>query len=151
MMLPDSSHASNRHEPRAVCTRRPQPALRCSLAAAALWLVSTTCASAAPAALTALPAQIELSDAMPSVAMKVHNDGNAVMIVRLQPMAWVTDPVIDHYAPTADVQSTPPVFTLAPGATQQVRIDLVRPSGADYATKYQLTWQAVSAAAEPRS
>ena len=150
MTIQDSSHQASQRG-RFARARRIQPALRHGAAALALWLVSTAGVSAAPAALTTLPSRIELSDAMPSVAMTVHNDGTAAMIVRLQPMVWVTDPVIDHYAPTADVQSTPPVFTLEPGATQQVRVDLVRPSGMEYATKYQLTWQAVAAAAGPRS
>lgn len=148
MSIQDSSH---RREQRARPATRRQPALRRGVAAVALWLVTTAGLSAAPLTLTALPSRLELSDATPSVAMTVHNDSKAAVIVRLQPMVWVSDPVIDHFEPTADVKSTPRVFALEPGATQQVRVDLIRSAGVESASKYQLSWQAVAAAAGPQS
>ena len=151
MTIQHSSHATNPREHAAVRARRLQPALRHGVAALALWLVSTAMSCAAPLSLSALPSRIELSDRTPSVDVTMHNDGNAVIIVRLQPMVWVSDPVIDHYAPTADVQTTPPVFALQPGATQQVHVDLLRPAGAGRGATYQLSWQAAAGGADPRS
>lgn len=131
------------------------PALGQRLAGIALCLVSL-CAQGAtdssnipaqvlvpPAPVSVYPARIELNARTPTVAVTVHNDNSRrAMVVVLQPMVWTEDGIAPHYALTSEVIAKPATFTVAPGTTQAVQVELqsttVDLSGRDF----ELFWQA---------
>src|SRR6202140_4151365 len=75
-------------------------------------------------ALSVTPIRIELSSAQRSVALTVRNDGDQPTVVQAQLVAWSQADNDDRLEPTIDVLASPPIFTVAPGASQVLRIAL---------------------------
>jgi fimbrial chaperone protein len=76
--------------------------------------------------LAVTPIRVELSSAQRSVALTVRNDGDQPTVVQAQLVAWSQVDNDDRLEPTTDVLASPPIFTVAPGASQVVRIALLR-------------------------
>jgi fimbrial chaperone protein len=89
------------------------------LAASVLTSFSVTAGS-----LSVTPIRIDLSSAQRSVALTVRNDGDQTTVVQAQLVAWSQADNDDRLEPTTDVLASPPIFTVAPGASQVLRIAL---------------------------
>lgn len=76
--------------------------------------------------LTVTPIRVELSSAQRSVALTVRNDGDQPTVVQAQLVAWSQADNDDRLEPTTDILASPPIFTVAPGATQILRVALRR-------------------------
>lgn len=77
------------------------------------------------------PIRTTLSASQQVVALTVRNDGAEPTVVQVDVMSWAQREGSDVYAPTREIIATPPIFTLAPGASQIVRVGLRRaPDGA---------------------
>lgn len=76
--------------------------------------------------LSVTPIRIELSSAQRSVALTVRNDGNQPTVVQAQLVAWSQADDDDRLEPTTDILASPPIFTIAPGASQILRVALRR-------------------------
>src|SRR5437868_116279 len=74
--------------------------------------------------LSVTPVRIELSSAQRSVALTVRNDGDQPTIVQAQLVAWSQADNDDRLEATTDILASPPIFTVAPGASQILRIAL---------------------------
>ena len=74
--------------------------------------------------LSVTPIRIELSSAQRSVALTVRNDGDQPTVVQAQLVAWSQADNDDRLEPTTDILASPPIFTVAPGASQILRIAL---------------------------
>src|SRR6266849_8263705 len=74
--------------------------------------------------LSVTPIRIELSSAQSSVALTVRNDGDQPTVVQAQLVAWSQVDDDDRLEPTTDILASPPIFTVAPGASQILRIAL---------------------------
>ena len=74
--------------------------------------------------LSVTPVRIELSSAQRSVALTVRNDGDQPTVVQAQLVAWSQVDNDDRLEPTTDILASPPIFTVAPGASQILRIAL---------------------------
>ncbi|WP_260295749.1 molecular chaperone [Sedimenticola hydrogenitrophicus] len=72
------------------------------------------------------PIRIHLSEATPTAALTLENNGSNTTVVQLQLMKWDAAGADDHYRPTYEVVATPPIATLQPGQTQIVRVGLSR-------------------------
>jgi fimbrial chaperone protein len=68
------------------------------------------------------PVSATLSKDRPVAALTVHNTGSEPAVIQLQAKAWSQAGGKDIYAPAADVLATPPIFTVAPGASQVIRV-----------------------------
>lgn len=86
-------------------------------------------ASVAEAAnFTVSPVRVELSAAKPSVALTVKNEvADESVIVQLQVVAWSQHDGSDVFDATNDLIATPPIFTIAGGASQIIRVGLRHP------------------------
>jgi fimbrial chaperone protein len=116
-----------------------QPLGKLARRAAAGVALAGACAVAQAANFTVTPVRVELSPTQPSVALTVRNDtSDAPVVVQLRTVAWSQKQGEDVYAPTTDVLATPPIFTLAPGATQVVRVGLRHPAASDREVSYRL-------------
>lgn len=81
---------------------------------------------AAGASLEVDPVRLTLSAAQPVAALTVRNAGTRPAGLHLQVVAWTQVGPVDHYAATPELLATPPIFMLAPGAVQTVRVGLRR-------------------------
>lgn len=70
------------------------------------------------------PTRIELTREHPVAVLEVRNDNPDPTIVQIERMSWAQDGGTDTYAATSLLIATPPVFELAAGVTQTVRVAL---------------------------
>ncbi|MEX3959915.1 molecular chaperone [Trinickia sp. EG282A] len=99
----------------------------------------STCAISHAANFTVTPVRVELSPSQTSSALTVKNEmTDEPVVVELNTVAWSQKDGEDVYTPAPELLATPPIFTLAPGATQVIRIGLRHPSASDRETTYRL-------------
>jgi fimbrial chaperone protein len=70
--------------------------------------------------------------------LTVRNQSDEETVVQLQANAWSQQDGADVLEPTADLIAVPPLFTLAPGGSQVVRIGLRRPPSPRSEMTYRL-------------
>jgi fimbrial chaperone protein len=92
---------------------------------------------------------VEISGARRTASVTVRNEENVPVTIRAYPLAWRQEGGEDHYDETAELIVSPPVFTIAPHATQTVRVGARRPSAAP--RPYRLIIEEVPEAAPPGS
>jgi fimbrial chaperone protein len=76
------------------------------------------------------PVQITLPAARQSTSVRMTNGDAVPVSVRVVTLAWTQADGRDVYAATGNVIASPPMFTIAPGQTQLVRIGLRQRTGA---------------------
>ena len=91
-----------------------------ALVAGALLLMSGGAAEAG--ALSVSPLMLEMSTAKPTRTLEISNPSDKPVNVQLRVFAWTGGGTQENYAPTSDVGFSPPMFQLAPGAKQIVRL-----------------------------
>lgn len=74
------------------------------------------------------PTRVALADSASVESITVRNAGDAPMIVELEKYAWRQRRGVDEYEPTDELIATPPVFRVAAGDMQVVRIGVRRPA-----------------------
>jgi fimbrial chaperone protein len=111
--------------------------------------VSLLAAGAHAGTFSVSPVRVSLSAAQRVQALKVRNDGIEPAVVQLEVVGWSQLEGGDAYAPTADVLATPPIFTIAPGATQLVRVGLRRVPDGQRELTYRLHLQEVPPPPKP--
>jgi fimbrial chaperone protein len=72
------------------------------------------------------PVRATLSAARPVVSLVVRNTGAEDTVLQLSLVAWSQDEANDVYTPTREVLATPPIFKIAPGGVQVIRLGLRR-------------------------
>src|SRR3990170_3108661 len=96
--------------------------LRVPLAAFA-WLIA--CAGPASAgSFTVNPVNITLPAGRQAASLTLTNSDAAPVSVLVQTYAWTQVDGVDVHTPTDNIIASPPIFTIAPGKTQLVRIGL---------------------------
>jgi len=103
--------------------------------AASCWLILGA-GFAIPASAGSLkinPVHINLPAANKSVSLKMTNGAAANVSVRVLTYGWTQVDGRDVYTPTNNVIVSPPIFTIAPGATQLVRVGLRTPASSPQA------------------
>lgn len=124
---------------------------RSSLAAHTAGWMGCACmlwsACATGASLEVNPVRLTLSAAQPVAALTVRNAGTQPASLHLQLMAWTQADAADHYAATRELLATPPIFMLAPGAVQTVRVGLRRAVDPERELAYRLYLQEIPDAA----
>jgi fimbrial chaperone protein len=88
--------------------------------------------------LSVTPIRVELSSAQRSVALTVRNDGDQPTVVQAQLVAWSQVDNDDLLEQTTDILASPPIFTVAAGASQVVRIALLRAPDAARERSYRV-------------
>jgi fimbrial chaperone protein len=102
-------------------------------------LLLTAAAGFSPAAAGTLqvnPVLVEIGAQRRTGAVTVRNVESVPVTIRAYPLAWRQEGGEDHYDETQAIIVSPPVFTIAPGGTQVVRVGQ-RAAGAA-ATPYRL-------------
>lgn len=84
------------------------------------------------------PVRVELSATQRVAALTVRNQGTERAVVQLESLAWSQDGGKDRFEETRDLLATPPIFTLAPGASQLVRVGIRRAPDPSRELSYRL-------------
>lgn len=101
--------------------------------------------------LMVMPVSIHLDKQRDRGIVQVTNQGTETATLQAEAIAWRREGGVDHDGPTTDLILNPPVFTLAPGKTQLVRVGLRRSSEAEQETTYRLVLREVPTANEAQS
>lgn len=72
------------------------------------------------------PVRLELAAQEKTAVVRVLNTGDETVTIQSQLLAWSQQDGIDLLVPTREVLVSPPIFKLKPGATQIVRVGLLR-------------------------
>jgi fimbrial chaperone protein len=120
--------------------RDPRNALGQALLGLAFCLIGQ---AATAASLSLVPVRIGLTTKQPISAMTVRNDGDQATVVQLEVARWAQADGKDVYTPTAEILATPPIFTVAPGGSQLVRVGLRRSADPEHELTYRLFLQEV--------
>lgn len=102
----------------------------------------------AEATLTVSPVRVELSKARGTAVLTLRNDGDSLTVVQAQVMTWSQQDGADRFADTNDILVSPPLFNLAAGATQIIRLGLRRAPDLSKELTYRLFLQEVPSAAQ---
>lgn len=88
-----------------------------------LWLGAAGLAAAqgASSGFTVSPVRLELAPGAKAASLTVENDASRARTVQVGAMRWTQINGEDHYEPATDLIVNPPVFRIAPGASQIVR------------------------------
>jgi fimbrial chaperone protein len=89
------------------------------------------------------PLRLELSKATPNGALTIRNGGEKPVVLQVQPMAWSQaggDELLDE---TREILATPAVFTLEPGASQLLRVAMLREVDPERELSYRVIVQEV--------
>lgn len=90
----------------------------------ALALAGSLPASAGSLAIA--PLRVSLSSAAGIASVTVTNNGREEALVQAETYAWSQSAGENKLSPTQDVVAVPPIFRLAPGAQQRIRVGLTR-------------------------
>lgn len=119
-----------------------QPKLSTALACAAALAWSVP---AAAGTLQVNPVLLEIDAGRRTATVTVRNEEAVPVTIRAYPLEWRQAEGQDVYSESRAVIVSPPIFTIAPGATQLVRVGLRSPSGSPQA--YRLIIEEVPEAA----
>jgi fimbrial chaperone protein len=114
-------------------------------------LACTVCAAGAVVAGTfqVSPMRIELAGAKPTTILRVTNPGAQPVTLQAEVKAWSYSGEQDAFADTDDVLLNPPIFTIAPGATQFVRVGLRARASPPVEASYRLFLEELPPASQP--
>lgn len=96
--------------------------------ACGLVLFAIVVSSAIAGSFQVSPVSATLTRSQPVIALTVRNTGAEAAVVQLEAKDWSQPSGEDQYAPATDILATPPIFTIAPGATQVIRVGSRRPA-----------------------
>lgn len=84
------------------------------------------------------PTRLQLSPASPTALLSVSNGGTRPVTLQVRAFAWTQSQADDAYVQSREFVISPPIFTLAPGETQRVRVAQRSPRWSDVERAYRL-------------
>jgi fimbrial chaperone protein len=114
---------------------------------AAAFMLGAACATAS--SFSVMPVRATLTEGKPSVALTVRNTGAEPAVVQLEVQSWSQVDSRDVLAPTRELLASPPIFTIAPGAAQVVRVGARRAPDPGKELAYRLFLQEVPPPPQP--
>nr|WP_280115884.1 fimbria/pilus periplasmic chaperone [Azotobacter salinestris] len=91
------------------------------------------------------PIRVTLSAGQKIMALRVINSGATPVSIQLELFSWMQEQGADRYSPTNELLAMPPIFTVAPGESQVVRIGLRRAPDPQRELSYRLFLQELPA------
>ncbi len=95
-----------------------------------LWALAfgLACGIARGQALTVMPVHVQMSPGQKAATLSVTNAGITATSIQIRAYAWTQPDGNDQLTPTDSIVASPPIATIAPGATQTIRLVLRRAS-----------------------
>lgn len=94
------------------------------------------------------PVRLTLTSARPITVFTVRNMGEQPVVLQVQAVAWAQRGDEELYTPTRELLATPPIFTLAPGTAQTLRVGLRRAPDTGRELAYRLYLHEISGPAQ---
>lgn len=91
------------------------------------------------------PIRVTLSAGQKIMALRVINSGATPVSIQLELLSWSQEQGADHYNLTNELLAMPPIFTVAPGESQVVRVGLRRAPDPQRELSYRLFLQELPA------
>ncbi|HEX7690316.1 MAG TPA: fimbria/pilus periplasmic chaperone [Burkholderiaceae bacterium] len=110
-------------------------------------LAACQCTHAADLAI--MPVAVQLDAAHDRTTVRVTNTGKDAVVLQADAIGWSRRSGVDIDSSTDDLIVNPPVFTVAPGATQIVRVGLRRNSPSDHESTYRMVLREVPSPVDP--
>ena len=88
----------------------------------AAWALLLAAAPCLAGSFSVAPVLVSLDGRSPSSAVRVTNTGPGELKIQSELLRWTQSAGQDVYEPTDELLVNPPIFTVAPGATQMVRL-----------------------------
>jgi fimbrial chaperone protein len=88
--------------------------------------------------LTVAPTRIDLGGARTSGSVTLENNAREPVLVQVETFAWAGSVATADLEPTRELVAVPPVFSLAPGAKQIIRVALREPGARPAESAYRL-------------
>lgn len=104
-------------------------------------LLALLIAGAAQAGVAVSPILLNLDARHAAVSVTVTNDTDQEKTFQSEPVIWRQHDGVDDYQPTGDIIASPPLFRLAPGASQIVRVGPTVPRNGTVEGTYRLFLQ----------
>lgn len=95
------------------------------------------------------PIRIDLSATTPTALLQVRNTGGAPVTIQVSALSWSQSGGEDRMERSRDLLATPAIFTLAPGATQAVRVGALRKPDPSVELTYRLLLQEIPSIDQP--
>lgn len=95
------------------------------------------------------PVRINLSDKLSTEILQVTNSGNADVTIQLQAMRWSQQDGEDQLTVTRDLIATPQIFNLKAGASQIIRVGLIKKLQLATEATYRLILEEIPPPPEP--
>ncbi len=89
------------------------------------------------------PVRLNLGAQQPVGSLSLTNQGSEPVVMQLDVAAWSQTDGNDIDTPTDEVLATPPMVSIAPGATQLVRVGLRHPASSTQERSYRLFLQEI--------
>lgn len=89
------------------------------------------------------PVRATLSASRPIQALTVRNEGAEPAVIHVELVAWTQENGKDVYVASKEIIATPPIFTVAPGGKQIVRVGLRRAPDPGVERAYRIYLQEV--------
>jgi fimbrial chaperone protein len=112
-------------------------------------LLGAQISTARAGAIAVSPVRVQLSAQQSVSAVTVVNNAAEPALVQLELKAWTQPGGVDTMTATSDLIASPPIFQLAPGGRQVVRIGMRRPLDPQRELSYRLFVQEVPGTAFP--
>ena len=125
--------------------------MSCARRLASALLFATGLASAAPAGIAVSPIRLDLAAPKPSAALTGTNGDRAPRRFQIEVQRWTQADGRDVFAPADELLANPPLFELAPGAQQILRVGLLTPVPQDREAAYRVYITEVPRAETPAS
>jgi fimbrial chaperone protein len=106
-----------------------------------LFIVAAHAASGASVSIN--PVRLNLGAQQPVGSLSLTNQGTEPVVLQLDVAAWTQSDGQDVDTPTDDLLATPPMVSIAPGATQLVRVGLRHPAPSAQERSYRLFLQEI--------
>lgn len=98
---------------------------------------------------SATPVRLSLPSGATSTSLALENLGDQPVVVQASPMLWRQEGGQDVLTATEDILVSPPIFTIPPGATQTVRVGLMRGADPERELTYRLSLREVPPPPDP--
>lgn len=89
------------------------------------------------------PVRLTLSQQSGSQIITLRNDSTESTVIQIEVVKWSQNANQDHYSPSRQLLATPPIFTVAAGASQVIRVGLRHPPSESIEQAYRLFIQEV--------
>src|SRR6185437_12512603 len=103
-----------------------------------LALLTAGLATANAGSFTVNPVRLNLSATQSVAAVTVKNVGTEATVVQLETFSWAQHDGNDALTSSNEILATPPIITIAPGASRIIRVGLRRPPDPQHELTYRL-------------